>query len=630
MSPTATAPSSPIMYSPISNYGDLQNMSTMAQPQPGAATNSPNALERLLPTGASILGGILGSFVAPGAGSVAGAALGGALGKAGENALTGQKVLQGNDLTEGLESGVGQIVGLGAGKALGGILGAVGSKAGGVGDRLVQGQFAKGTGVTGDMAHSLLNDYGISDARQIPQIASHVTGSAQGGGAALNKGVEQALMESGAPVNVDGLVTSSTKAGMGTGLTGMVNDLVDNETSISPNAGNKIINTVKKSVQNMLGGPAGMVGKQAADPLDALKESRVFRTLANQAQQKAVAGAGNAEQAGVANVYNQLAEELESRTFSPGGQNIPLSDDIKGKIIDGLSGVKDVNPQAYATIVKQVGDAQTAQDLRPLQSLWVKAGQAFAKTANKADANAGLTTMGVAKGTLPIAGSMVGGPKGLLAGVLPAAASSPLVDRVGAKTAGRISDILTNPAMKKIVKLGATVPAQISANAGNDIAAPVGAAGLMTGANAMQPGNQIQGGNTYNELLNAMMAQAVLAPNMAGASGATSLVQSALPQLQQNQLLGSELNALPGAYANAGGAQGMGGILSRLTGLIPGTPANAFAGQSSALASQLAAQLGISPEAAAGLLPQLMQSQGTAQQRMGVLGGLQGALGGGL
>lgn len=151
-----------------------------------------------------------------------------------------------------------------------------------------------------------------------------------------------------------------------------------------------------------------------------------------------------------------------------------------------------------------------------------------------------------------------------------------------------------------------------------------GMTGTMPGA---QPG-QIDP-NTYNQILNAMMAQSILAPNMAGNSGATSYLQSVAPQLQKNQLLGSEINALPTSFGNAGGAQGLGGILSHLTGLIPGTSANAFQSQSSALASQLAQALGISPAAAAGLIPELMQSQGTANEKQSVLGSLGASLGGG-
>lgn len=86
----------------------------------------------LAPTLGGVLGGIGGEIIDPFGGGVVGAGLGSALGRAAENATQGKSVLQGNDLTAGLEGaagqGVGDAIGAGVG-ALGGILGRYGENA---------------------------------------------------------------------------------------------------------------------------------------------------------------------------------------------------------------------------------------------------------------------------------------------------------------------------------------------------------------------------------------------------------------------------------------------------------------------------------------------------------------------
>jgi hypothetical protein len=153
-------------------------------------------------------------------------------------------------------------------------------------------------------------------------------------------------------------------------------------------------------------------------------------------------------------------------------------------------------------------------------------------------------------------------------------------------------------------------------NLGADPAMMAAGGGTM-GDNMNGQPMQANGAHSYQDLVNAMEAQAVLAPSMGG--GASSFLAQIAPQLQRNQLIQGELNGLPGAFANAGGAQGEGGILSRISGLIPGTAAHTYQQQQAGAAQALAAQLGISPAAAAGLLPQLMQNQNTAGMNGGIL-----------
>jgi hypothetical protein len=171
----------------------------------------------------------------------------------------------------------------------------------------------------------------------------------------------------------------------------------------------------------------------------------------------------------------------------------------------------------------------------------------------------------------------------------------------------------------------------VVATAPNMQADPVAAAGGygmgMGGTNGTMGGNmqgQANGAHSYQDLINAMEAQAVLAPSMGG--GASSFLSQIAPQLQKNQLALSAINGVPGSFANAGGAQGTGGIMSKISGLIPGTAAHTYNAQQHAAAAQLAQAMGISPEAAMGLLPQLMQNQGTAGMTQGILSNMGGQL----
>lgn len=78
-------------------------------------------IESFLPAAAGTLGAIAAAPLDPftaGLASVAGGALGGSLGQMGENALQGKKVLEGNDVTSGVENAAGVGIGKGLSKGL--------------------------------------------------------------------------------------------------------------------------------------------------------------------------------------------------------------------------------------------------------------------------------------------------------------------------------------------------------------------------------------------------------------------------------------------------------------------------------------------------------------------------------
>jgi len=149
----------------------------------------------------------------------------------------------------------------------------------------------------------------------------------------------------------------------------------------------------------------------------------------------------------------------------------------------------------------------------------------------------------------------------------------------------------------------------------------------MNGGAVGTMGGNMQGaqdGLGFQNLMNAMEAQAVLAPSMGG--GASSFLSQMAPMIQKNQLAETAMSSIPQSFANAGGAQGTGGILSSIAGLIPGTAAHTYNKQKEAAAAQIAAAMGISPDQAMGLLPSIMQNQGSADMTQGILSNMGGQL----
>lgn len=613
----------------------LSSVEPQAQPQPepqpqAKPEHKGNFFTRALPT----LGGILGGLVtlpfelAPGVGTaanIAGASGGSALGKVLENKLEGEA--GGNNVaTSALEGGVGQ----GVGGILGKLGGAVLGKLGGIADtgatKMVQGQFTKGALDKGTA--QTLRDMGITNANQVPEIAAHVTGSAQGGGAAINKGVEKALMTAGTPVDVGGLVTMPTKAGMGFGAPGgMANDLLGSETSIGDLAGKKVLATVNKAVQSMLGGSQGSIGSQAADPLDVLAQARVFRKLATQAGEKGYRGAGNAEQAGVSKVYHQIADELESRAFTPGGQSVPIADEIKNEIVKNLEPIKGINPTTHQALIDQVANAKTIEDLRGIQAPFVNANKAFGATEKATNAKGGMSASDVLKMAAPVAGGSSFGPAGLAGGLALSALGTKTADRVGASTLGRVSDILTNPTVQKLVKGAGPVAGQTVANspnfvpqAGSNQNNPTGAT-TMEGANPYATGSMPAAASPQQELLQRAL---VGLENPYYADKFAPLVGALVPEIQKATTANAALQQLEHTYNEAGGGQGLiGGLMARLGGALTGGPASVYGGQQEQLNKQLQA-LGISTP-----LPQLTNNAAGAQAGFDTLQAIINSLGGG-
>lgn len=551
----------------------MQQQPQIAQPEPEQSpvpAHKGNFLTHALPTIGGILGGIGGGLVTGGLGGIAGGAGGSAAGKALENKLEGNSIGSGV-LSNAVQGGVGEGVGGAIGKAGGAVLKAVGGKSEKVATNLVKGQVSKNA-ITQEGADAL-RTLGATDARQWQPIANAVTGT----GGALNSGLEKGLMTSGQGIDVGGLIGSKMSP------TGMVDDLLANETAVNPAAHNKVLASVNKAVQTMMGGSQGMIGKQLADSLDVLQQSRMFAKLGAKAQDVAHR-TGNAEQQGVADVYRNLSDELNGRIFRPAGQPIPLTDEVKSEIIHNLGTLKNINPTVHTNLVKQVGEAQTLEDLRGLQAPFVQGSKAIATSERAADRGAGTNASGVVS-SLPTAGAMAAGPHGMIAGILANTIKTPTADRAmiplvqhGGSIMSSIGNSGVPAGLGGALGVGAATSnnlIQDNGNMGDNMQDP-----MLSGTPAAQPQPPVDPAKAR-----ALMEMAFFAPGALSA-----LTPNATQQANVSGATGAEtaLNSL----GHAPGA----GILSSLQAHLGVGAAGAYQKNAASVAQQVGTALGVDPE----------------------------------
>jgi hypothetical protein len=590
------------------------------QPQASAPVKQPSWWERLLPTAGGILGGIVGipGDIFGGAGSIVGAGAGGALGQEIENKLTGQN---NNPLVAGAENAAGA----GIGSALGGVvekvLPSISSKLGNVGADLIQGQAAKG--FLSDAESQQLQDMGITDLRQVPQIFNHVSGA------------------NGALPNTVKDVLSNSEGVDITGLDRTANDLAAQNGVLDPSPIRHINNALNTAINNSVPGSVEALPTKGttavfsyepgalknALPENVFQQTQQLEKLANSAYQKGfdpyTKAVTDPTQAGLYKVYKGMADHMETAAFG-GTTPTALTDESKASLIDQLSPLKDINAKAYNSYVTQIGQAQNLQDLRPIQSLIVRANNAVTGSATKAGQQAGMNATDVAKS--------VGAPLSLAlnhpvvaAGSL--AVSSDAANRVGADAFTKLSDAVGSSTAQKILPILTRIGTIATSNLPNIAGSAVQSnSAIPTGVNPMNSNVTATGTfaqNPLDQLYNEIIAQSQSPTGISG--NLVSTANTLAPLVQKQALAAPVLSNLLSAYGNAGGAQGMGGgFISKLSGLIPGTAANTFNAQLGAAAAQLAQLLGISPEQAAQMLPGLMQN---AQSAAPQVGGIQSILG---
>jgi hypothetical protein len=606
--------------------------------------HSGNWFTHLLPTIGSVAAPVLGTLLAPETGglSLIAAAglsgLGAAGGKAAENAAEGKGV--GDDLvTAGLEGTIGGGAGGVAGKFLGKASGALASRA----EKVATDKAATAAaedGIEGvanaykDISPQLQKAYNAKDSiahvgnmgfdPTDPANLIHVSNTS---GDILNSALDSALASSG-PVDLShfpqlvkdalakegGTLGSYEKVALSRGRLGNAN---------TPAA---------KLLQQLEDLGAG-VAKSNSDPNELRTLTTKLGQLAQDAKPSVTAATGaiDPQQRAVYNVLNDVRNQVKTALYDRPEVNEALAGQV------GNITAKDVGSQELADHLNNVltkagqGDGTAAQDLLTELSRNInignlgeegqRVGQIVTSTGAKARAatEAGLDNPGMDTHPLLEAANTVSPHKGVVgnaASFVAHSAKNPAILQTLSRI-GAMGEKLA-PAAGSVVATSPNLGADPLPVAGMGVGGTMG--GTMDGTQPLQA----NGAHSYQDLINAMEAQAVLAPSMGG--GASSFLAQVAPQLQHNQLTGAALSGLPGSFANAGGAQGMGGILSRISALIPGTAAHTYQGQQEAAAAQLAKSMGISPEAAMSLLPQLMQNGQTAGVTNGILSNISGQL----
>lgn len=625
--------------------GQIQNAQSMigGLPQQNPLPSVPQApqesgWERFLPTIGSIAAPLLGGLLAPETGGLsllatAGlAGLGSAGGKAVENAVSGQKQDLGGLAGAGAEGAVGGLVGGGANE----VLGKVAGKLGGAATDALESKAAAAE------AQNLGNEFGAAlkpgeqtalklgnsvDLGKQLGVDTSNPGTAQqmldlaGNAHTFYNGVKQNVLGEAGPVdmsNVDNVLKDAITQHMG---------------PLGLNAGgggtpaDEVYKTLLPSTGNTLFPDSeGGLNYGAVDPANAYKYVQEVGSHLGSAQdalssqiKSSLTGTPDADLQGQVNALRQAYGGVKDLVY-----NRPEVNDI-------LSKITDMNPEEVAARVpgldptsplaaKLAQDANGSTDMQQLldeQSKFVNMSKAAQKATNfneqaVATPAAQRTAKAIAGevGTTPInkgalhAANMLSGPRGILqtiSNVL--AGGNPGVDQAVATGAGGLA---TGGAASL-----PSILAQTASHIPNYASGPQDA--TITGGNPTV--NPYQTTAQSNPNLGELMLQAsAFAPNDFGALQGAQKAQAGSQILQGGET----------AFNNAGGGQGFGGgLLSELSGLIPGTAAYQYNQQKQAIASAIGQATGIDPKAVLAILPSLMSGgQGAAN----TFGELQGGL----
>lgn len=630
-------------FTPSGTVGDTGSGVAGAADPTSSKTSQDNksGLARFLPTLGGILGG--GGALAAGAAlapetaglslipSLALAALGGGLGggagKVAENAAEKQSLtsgVEGSVISNALGNLGGEGLGL-AGKAVVGGLLPKATEA--IGGGLFKGQFGKT--LSSDAAKTLYG-LGARTDKEVGQIAGHVTGAYGAYPEAIRQGLADAE-DAGHVVDL-------------TGITDTAKDALAGSLGVKPNTINQVGKTITDAINETTRGDVkyipGLKGAPGtfsytpealthANPTTVFDQVKKLQGLASTAYGRAYDNFGNVtnpDQEAIYKALSGVSKDLEEKVFGSSGAQIPLSDTVKQALITRLSPIKDINPAVYNNLVKSLPD--NLQGLRPVQAPFVQGSKAIQAMGSATDKGIQAGDLIKSNRLLPSAGAgvlgnAVLGPVGAAASILPMISPN-VYERVGAQAASQATKLLPN--VGKILPALTRSAAVTAANLPNDIASSqdMNMANGGMGGNINSGASMDQSQNPLSQLYETLLAQEQASPyNFASSLG--PVLNQLAPTLQRQELAAPVINNLLETYGGAGGAQGMGGgLLSRLTGLIPGTPANTFQRQQSASAASLAQILGISPEQAQAMFPQLMQTPGAAAPQVG---GLQSILG---
>jgi hypothetical protein len=641
---TATAPTTEIASMGANNKVNLTPAGANGQP-----TNQPNFIERMLPTAGAILGGIVGlpGDLLGGAGSIAGASGGDVLGRFIENKLTGQG--GGNDLvSSAIEGGAGQL----GGNIIGGVLKGAGGAASKLMDTGASKLFsAQGPGIGEDIANFATQHLGINDLPTAAKFGEVISGStdplSNADKGLVSKYVEDVAKQDNATTDLSNLqpaikgsskaaqISQSSASARNIGVPGT--NITEQLISDSGLNGTNEANGLRSQINGVLGRTdnPGSVSKS-----DLLGMQKQIGGMAADAS-KAAARSGASVDAAKAKVLNGVNAQLKS---SLGFDTMKVTpEDAQALAGDIMKNGSPVSKSAATTVTKDITDQASSEEgltvgqLRNMESNMVKL-QNSAKDAIAAkDKSFGASTSDMLNSTLPVAGAVAkGNPAGLLAAAAGRVTASPAIDKVGSKVLSGLSDVVGKASASKIVPALVKSGAIAATNLPNDIPATSGVSptGAVNPSAANNTGGTMQGTSQQNDILsiyNTLLQQAqapgaALLPNY---GSMVSALTTLAPLAQKYQAASSIINNLTSGYANAGGAQGpLAGALTKATGVIPGTAASTYNTEQGSAAATIAQLLGISPQSATGMLPQLTQAPTVAAPQYQTLQSIFGGAGG--
>ena len=617
-------------------------LSNINQPQ----TNNPPAAkqeslwERLLPTlgGCRCGNGRNGTGPSTGGLSLAipvlSAIFGGAAGRAGENAATGKKIVQGNDVVSGLEQGAGQLAGMGIAKAIGAggnILANYGASKGAqaasaakdVADFSPYENVAKGSDLKG-MKDLFNNQLGTDDIS--PSNVHNITNMLTGGGANDTPDFINATKNQ----LVDGAGEVDTS-----GISNVLKGSINNESNISAlgdatvkgTAGNDLYNSLIDKTSSLY----GMEGPETAanGTIDTLVKPTAVQD-AIQSTRDALDNVNINTPTGQA-TKNVLTDYRAALTKAL-GETSGLNDTIKAYTVPAEDEAAFRAAVANAGLPSQVADyginavnnAKNYTDLTSAEVPLVKAG----KLADAADTyNAG---PGVIKGAKVAAkssllnnplrlaadaaglyGVVKGKPQDAIPAALLALGGSP-----GAMSGlgGLISSIGSTAGQGALGAIG-----NVIAGSPNDVTGPAGAGTQLTMPTTTNGANMNLGNSTLGQALQQDLTAgrtALAAPGSAsGFAPQISQLTTLLPIMQKLAAAEQAAQNLQQYQNKAGGAQGLiPGTLAKLGSSFTGGPAAGYGAQQKQAQQLIGNALNIQPGAVA--TPGITQTQPAAQQTL--------------
>lgn len=619
---------------------------------PGEGEKKGNWFTNLLPTIGSIGVPLLGAALAPvtGGASLLAAAglsgLGAAGGKAAENALEGRGVLDKAVANEGIMGAIGGLAGGVAGKFIGKAGGALAGRAESIAGKQAATKAAEdGIEVAAntykDIAPKLQGRLNMKDNLEFvknlgydiadPKNLVHVKNTSND---ILNEVVDRALAKSG-PVDLSkygDLVKSSLAKESGT-LGSFEPVAIARGRLGAPNTPAAKLLSELEGLGAAPGEAGTALARVDADPNEIRTLIGKIGELMADAKPTAsmTTGAIDPAQKARYNVLKDIWGQMKGGLYDRPEVAAAIKGEVGNILPDQAANITPELADYLNNVITKSGKAQDLLteisrgiDIGKLGDEGMKVGQIVTSTGGKARAAmaAGLDNPGIDTNPLlqTVDVAMPGGGSTLSTATnfLKHAKDNPaILDTLG--RIGKMGEKLLPVAGGAVATIPGLQADPVSMQPGGDYGPGNGTNGTM--------GSNMQGssdGLGYQNLINAMEAQAVLAPTMGG--GASSFLAQIAPQLQRNQLAANTISAIPQSFANAGGAQGTSGILSSIAGLIPGTAAHTYNKQKQAAAAQIAAAMGITPDQAMGLLPSIMQNEGSAGMTQGILSSMGGQL----